>query len=206
MGIILRNVKGNELTWDEVDGNFQSLYYSSSLNKIGPIVTFYFPSSSTTHNVDFTDVTFISSSVSTLTGSNSFGSACTDKQRFTGSLLVSGCASHHILGGNLGIGTIVPQYTLEVSGSGRIIENLLAGNGAGNTHRITGSLNIKGPTTIISTTGNPFLISMVDGNGQDDKVKVNSDGILVLGMLDTLPTAVTGGLAYSSSDFYFGFN
>ena len=48
MGITLRNIKGSELTWSEVDENFSSLYYSSSLNKIGPIVTFFFTGSNYT--------------------------------------------------------------------------------------------------------------------------------------------------------------
>ena len=202
MGIILRNVKGTELTWDEVDGNFQSMYYSSSLNKQGPILTFNFPSSSQSHSIDFSDSTFINSQIHT--GSNTFGTLCNDTQQFTGSLLVSGCASHHIVGGYVGIGTISPQYSLDVSGSTRIVENLIVGNSALNTHKITGSLNVKGPTIITATTGNPFLISMVDGNGQDDKLKVNNDGILVFGHLDTLPTAITGALVYSSSEFYVG--
>ena len=40
MAIILRGTKGSELTWAEVDGNFQSLYYSSSL--VGNTIEFYF--------------------------------------------------------------------------------------------------------------------------------------------------------------------
>jgi hypothetical protein len=50
MGIILRQNKGSELTFGEVDGNFQSLYYSSSLND--SVLSFFFPSSSLTHSVD----------------------------------------------------------------------------------------------------------------------------------------------------------
>ena len=50
MGIILRQNKGSELTFAEVDGNFQSLYYSSSLS--ASILSFFFPSSSVTHSVN----------------------------------------------------------------------------------------------------------------------------------------------------------
>ena len=33
---------------------------------------------------------------------------------------------------------------------------------------------------------------------------MTKDGILKFGALDTLPTAITGGLAYSASAFYAG--
>ena len=54
MGIILRQNKGSELTFAEVDGNFQSLYYSSSLS--GTDLQFFFASSSVTHSIDLTNV------------------------------------------------------------------------------------------------------------------------------------------------------
>ena len=54
MGIILRQNKGSELTFAEVDGNFQSLYYSSSLS--GTDLQFFFASSSVTHSIDLQNV------------------------------------------------------------------------------------------------------------------------------------------------------
>jgi hypothetical protein len=54
MGIILRQNKGSELTFAEVDGNFQSLYYSSSLS--GSDLQFFFASSSVTHSIDLQNV------------------------------------------------------------------------------------------------------------------------------------------------------
>ncbi len=54
MGIILRQNKGSELTFAEVDGNFQSLYYSSSLS--GTDLQFFFASSSVTHSIDLNNV------------------------------------------------------------------------------------------------------------------------------------------------------
>ena len=54
MGIILRQNKGSELTFAEVDGNFQSLYYSSSLS--GSDLQFFFASSSVTHSIDLSNV------------------------------------------------------------------------------------------------------------------------------------------------------
>lgn len=50
MGIILRQNKGSELTFAEVDGNFQSLFVSASL--IGNVVEFYFASSSISQSID----------------------------------------------------------------------------------------------------------------------------------------------------------
>lgn len=43
--------------------------------------------------------------------------------------------------------------------------------------------------------------------GGQEKIKVNKDGILQLAPQDQTPTAVSGGIFYSSSDaFYLGFN
>lgn len=50
MSIILRQNKGSELTFAEVDGNFQSLIYSGSLS--GNVLTFFYPSSSLSQSFD----------------------------------------------------------------------------------------------------------------------------------------------------------
>lgn len=63
---------------------------------------------------------------------------------------------------------------------------------------ITGSfqLNLDGGT-------NYFAVSV----GGQEKVKVNTEGTLQLAPQDLTPTAVSGGIFYSSSDaFYLGFN
>ncbi len=54
MAIILRQNKGSELTFAEVDGNFQSLFYSGSL--IGTDLTFYYPSSSLSQSFDLSAI------------------------------------------------------------------------------------------------------------------------------------------------------
>jgi hypothetical protein len=62
---------------------------------------------------------------------------------------------------------------------------------------ITGSLELEGP----------FLVKLNDGNGDVNKFQVNNEGVTVLGKLDTTPTAVSGGIFYSSSnEFYLGFS
>lgn len=61
---------------------------------------------------------------------------------------------------------------------------------------ITGSLNLEGP----------FLIKINNGNGDTNKFQVNTEGTTVLGKLNTTPTAVSGGIFYSSSnEFFLGF-
>jgi len=44
------------------------------------------------------------------------------------------------------------------------------------------------------------LIKNIDNNG----IKIDNLGILSLLEFDTLPTAITGGIAYHSNDFYVG--
>ena len=50
MGIILRQNKGSELTFAEVDGNFVSFHYSASL--VGSELNFYYASSSISQSFD----------------------------------------------------------------------------------------------------------------------------------------------------------
>jgi len=73
---------------------------------------------------------------------------------------------------------------------------------------ITGSLAVVGPIVITgSSLTSPFLINIPDGSGDEEKVKVNEEGTLVLGKLNTAPTAVSGGIFYSASnEFFFGFD
>jgi hypothetical protein len=74
MAVTLRNVKGTELTFNEVDGNFQSLYYSSSLN--GNNLIFYFTASTISHSI--------------LLPSGGVSFPYTGSAEITGSLTVSG--------------------------------------------------------------------------------------------------------------------
>jgi hypothetical protein len=59
-------------------------------------------------------------------------------------------------------------------------------------------------STDLAAEASPFLISIADNNGQDEKLQVNHEGVLRFGALTTLPTAITGGLVYSENNFYMG--
>jgi len=74
---------------------------------------------------------------------------------------------------------------------------------------LTGSLNVSGS---FGTTGSIYI--ELDGVEDffsitvagEEKLKVNTEGVLQLVSQSTTPTAVEGGIFYSSSnDFYFGF-
>jgi hypothetical protein len=67
----------------------------------------------------------------------------------------------------------------------------------------TGSAEVTGS---LGVTGS-FGVDIEDGNGGNTKFKVNDEGVVVLAALITTPTAITGGMYYSSSgDFYLGSN
>ena len=69
---------------------------------------------------------------------------------------------------------------------------------------ITGSFAQTVITLKSGAEDSPFLIKIANNNGQDNKLEVTKDGTLKLGALNALPTAITGGLIYSSSAFYMG--
>ena len=64
---------------------------------------------------------------------------------------------------------------------------------------ITGSFQLA----LDGGVGNYFAVSV----GGNEKIKVNTEGTLQLAPQSVTPTAVTGGIFYSSSDaFFLGFN
>lgn len=114
----------------------------------------------------------------------------------------------------IGSGNLIISGTATF-GTSKVIINGPAGHitASGN---ISASGNIIGSTSYFSRTiitlnstdlaaeASPFLITIADNNGQDEKLQVNHEGVLRFGALTTLPTAVTGGLVYSASNFYMG--
>jgi|TARA_R110002020_G_scaffold314978_1_gene530113 hypothetical protein len=77
----------------------------------------------------------------------------------------------------------------------------------------TASLNLNADSGVVvsgsfilssSVSTSPFVIAMDQIGGDVEKLKVNSEGIVVLGAPDSAPTAVEGGIYYSQSIFYLG--
>ena len=113
-----------------------------------------------------------------------------------------------------------------ISASGNLIgydvtttRDITVGRSLNATYHINAAGNISASGNIIGSTGSfaqtvitlesgaeesPFIITIANSNGQDNKLEVTKDGILKYGSLNTLPTAITGGLVYSSSAFYMG--
>ena len=93
------------------------------------------------------------------------------------------------------------------SGSGedvKILDSFAHITASGNIIGSTGSFAQTVITLESGAEDSPFLIKIANNNGQDNKLEVTKDGILKYGALNTLPTAITGGLVYSSSAFYMG--
>ena len=93
------------------------------------------------------------------------------------------------------------------SGSGedvKILDSFAHITASGNIIGSTGSFAQTVITLESGSHTSPFLIKIANSNGQDNKLEVTKDGILKYGALNTLPTAITGGLVYSSSAFYMG--
>ena len=93
------------------------------------------------------------------------------------------------------------------SGSGedvKILDSFAHITASGNIIGSTGSFAQTVITLKVGAQDSPFLIKIANNNGQDNKLEVTKDGILKYGALNALPTAITGGLVYSSSAFYMG--
>ncbi len=150
MGIILRQNKGSELTFAEVDGNFQSLYYSSSL--AGSTLEFFFASSSISHSIDlnnvpgFTGVTIES------------GSATISSGVQTLNFLGSGIASVTDAGNN--------QVDINISGGG-------GGSGTG-IFQLKSGTDIFFTTSSLQVTASTYQSSSYAGTGVT--INPNNDG------------------------------
>ena len=153
MGIILRQNKGSELTFAEVDGNFQSLYYSSSLS--GSALQFFFASSSVTHSIDL-EATFPSFSGVTIESGSTTVSSGVQTLNFLG----SGIASVVDAGGN--------QVDITIQGGGGGSgTGIFQQSGSSDVYFATSSLLVTGSTILQSpfTTTGPNITASNDGTG-----------------------------------------
>lgn len=120
----------------------------------------------------------------------------------TGSLLLTASATTNVITFTKGDNTTFDVTIDTGSGGGG---DLFPFTGSA---RITGSLDVIGFTTL---TGSTFIqgtaaedalaVSISSG---DKKFSVNSEGVAVLAEMTSTPTAVEGGMYYSSSQFFFG--
>lgn len=152
MGIILRQNKGSELTFSEVDGNFQSLYYSSSLS--GTNLSLFFASSSVTHSIDLGDVIP------------------------TGSFMITGSIIGNVItftkADNTTFNITVPSSGGGGGGSGIFIQT---GSFYATTNdlQVTGSFNVLGNNTIsgdISASGGLYVESVTEDSDTGYKTVV----------------------------------
>jgi len=99
---------------------------------------------------------------------------------------------------------ITASGNISASGELSIVGDITASGNIIGTRGYFGQKIITLGSTDRSNEVSPFIIKIADSNGEDEKLKVNHEGVLKFGALDTLPTAITGGLVYSSSNFYVG--
>ena len=97
--------------------------------------------------------------------------------------------------GGSGLSNVVEDETPQLGGNLDLNSKTI--NGAGNT-KFSGSLEIKS----VNTTDDFFLLK----SGSLDSLKINNQGVLVLGGFTFEPTAIKGGLYYNDDDdeFYAG--
>ena len=98
-------------------------------------------------------------------------------------------------GGGITINNNVNNYLLSATGNPNVI------NGESNLQFDGQTLTVTGNVTITDTSGDDLILIK---NGSDQGIKVTSEGVLQLINFSSLPTAVAGGMAYSSNEFYVG--
>ena len=101
---------------------------------------------------------------------------------------------------NIGVGTNSPQAELHVigdisaSGELSIVGDITASGNIIGTRGYFGQKIITLGSTDISNEVSPFIIKIADSNGEDEKLKVNHEGVLKFGALKThFPRQLQGG-------------
>jgi hypothetical protein len=120
----------------------------------------------------------------------------------TGSLLKDATANLNVITFTRGNNT---QFTVTIdTGSTPTFDNYwkLIDNNIINS----GSLNVivSSSLTIVQTSSNDDIF-IIKKQGNDTRLKVNSQGVFTLMPTGSFPTAVTGGIIYKDNEYYFGF-
>ena len=116
--------------------------------------------------------------------------------RFVDSLKVGAYDAQDTGGGSsITINNNINNYLLSATGNPNII------NGEANLQFDGETLAVVGNVTINDDSGNDLILIK---NSSDKGLKVTSDGTLQLFEFTSLPSAIEGGIAYSSNEFYVG--
>jgi hypothetical protein len=185
MSIILRSVKGSELTFAEVDGNFQSLFYSSSVSGDKLNLHFY---DNTSQSINLNSVQSDSASYAATASyvlnaqsasyvlnaiSSSFASTIASGLNITASnILVTGTAS-------IVFSQIITSSTAFTSGSS------LLGANSGDKQTLWGTIDLKsgpliisGSTTALSSITAPSFTGSLQGTASWANNAITSSYIL----------------------------
>jgi hypothetical protein len=185
MSIVLRSVKGSELTFAEVDGNFESLFYSSSISGNDLNLHFY---GGTSQSINLNLIPALSASYAATASfvqnaqsasyvlnavSASFASTIASGLNITASnILVTGTAS-------IVFSQIITSSTAFTSGS-----NLIGANGSdtqtlwGRIDLKSGPLIISGSTTALSSITAPSFTGSLQGTASWANNAITSSYIL----------------------------
>ena len=110
----------------------------------------------------------------------------------------SDLSGSHVLTGSLYVSGAVDVTGSLIVNGGEVNPNIFTRTGSyystTNDLKVTGSLDLS-----FDGIEDYFAISIAG----EEKFKVNEEGVVEYKPHDTTPTAVTGGLFYSSSDAYF---
>jgi|TARA_B110000908_G_scaffold69162_1_gene83480 hypothetical protein len=155
MGIILRQIKGSELTFAEVDGNFQSLFYSASF--IGSTLNFYTWENNLSQSFN----------LATIPG---FGGI--EVQR-TGSVIVPSATTMNFTGNGLTVTNVNGVATVEFTGAGGgDTYTLLAGPKTGSSIPLNLDAAVGADSTVNLTEGTGITLTQTSAT----EITIDSTG------------------------------